>query len=401
MTGFLFDLLSVFIASGFVVIGIITVMNVFVFTRLRPHPVPANFRPTVTLMIPARNEAHVIGETLNHLLAQDYPHFDVIVLDDDSSDGTGDVVRRIAEGDSRLQLLQGTPLPTGWMGKNWACHQMSQQATGDLLVFTDADVTWESAALSTLVAEVRRTGADLYTVWPTQRTVTWAERLVVPLMAFAIGAYLPVIGTYHAPFAAFGAACGQCMVWRREAYTRVGGHATVSDNVLEDVTQARAVKTGGMRLHMADGGGVISARMYDNWRSVRNGYAKNILAGYGNSVPILLLATVFHWVMFLIPWLWLILGGFIDLPCWPLTPALLALTGLLIRAVTAAYSRQRLVDALLMPVSVLLMTVIAWQAIRWHRTGGPRWKGRTVPHQSAGQRSQADLQTQKSKGITP
>ncbi|NJL58171.1 phytoene desaturase [bacterium] len=127
----------------------------------------------------------------------------------------------------------------------------------------------------------------------------------------------------------------------------------------------------------------FSAGCMMGWPSVCNGYAKNILAGYGNSVPVLLLATAFHWVMFLVPWLWLLAGAFVDLPGWPLTPALLILAGLLIRAVTAVFSRQRLVDALWMPVSVLLMTAIAWQAIQWHRTGGPRWKGRTVPHQRA------------------
>lgn len=374
----LLDFVVIFIASAFVVISIITLMNVFTFTRLRPKPAPADFKPFVSIMIPARNEAAVIGETIRRILAQDYTNFELFVLDDDSDDGTAKIVREAAGDDPRVTILQGESLPSGWLGKNWACHQMSKQARGDLLLFTDADVRWEPAALSTLLAEMQRTRTDLYTVWPTQHTETWSERLVVPLMAFAIGAYLPVIGTYHSPFAAFGAACGQCMVWKRDTYDKTGGHAAVRDNVLEDVTLARMVMTGGGRLHMADGGGVIGARMYQDWPSVRNGYAKNILAGYG-SVFALLLATVFHWLLFLFPVAWLAFGWFFNSTSWPLVPLTLTAAGITIRALTAAFSHQRVMDALFMPVSVLLMTVIATHSIRWHYTGGPRWKGRTVP----------------------
>ncbi len=377
-----FELIVFFIAVIFVGVSIITLMNVFVFTRLRPRPAPADFRPFVSIIIPARNEAHVIGETVRRLVAQAHTDFELIILDDNSTDDTAQIVRDSADGDARVKLISGKSLPPGWMGKNWACHQMAERAQGELLIFTDADVRWEPDALSTLLSEMQRTNADLYTVWPTQQAETLPERLVVPLMAFAIGAYLPVIGTYYAPGGALGApfaaACGQCMVWKRNVYESVGGHAAVRDNVLEDVTLARMVKSRGMRLHMADGGGVINARMYEDWPTVRDGYAKNILAGYGNSVPVLLLATIFHWLLFLFPVAWLITGWAFGANGWPQIPLILTIAGLTIRAVTAAFSRQRVLDALLMPVSVLLMTAIAMRSIRWHYSGGPRWKGRII-----------------------
>jgi chlorobactene glucosyltransferase len=122
---------------------------------------------------------------------------------------------------------------------------------------------------------------------------------------------------------------------------------------------------------MADGAGVVLCRMYHDWGSVRRGYAKNILAGYGGAVP-LLLATVFHWLVFLWPWAWLLTGG----GAWALA---LAVHGLILRMLTAVWTRQRALDALLMPVSVVLMTVIAAQSLYWHwRYGGPVWKGRVV-----------------------
>jgi chlorobactene glucosyltransferase len=373
------DALTLFIAAALLTITGITISNALCFPRLGRQPrALSDAPPRVSVLIPARNESAIIGETLCALLKQDYPRLEVLLLDDNSTDGTAEIARAL--GDSRLRVLDGAALPAGWLGKNWACHQLSEAATGDLLIFTDADVRWEPGALRALIADMTRTQADLLTVWPTQRTVTPPERLVVSLMALAIIGYLPVIGTHRTPFAVFAAACGQCMAWRRDAYQRVGGHARVRDNVLEDVTMARLVKRAGLRLRMEDGAGLIGCRMYRDWPSVRDGYAKNILAGYGNSVPALLLATIFHWLIFVYPWAWLLLGGVIPLGAgWPLVPLALAALGVLIRMTTAAVTGQRIIDGLLMPVSVALMTAIAARSIFWHfRYGGPQWKGRAV-----------------------
>jgi len=382
-------LLILLITAPLTVISLTTLLNLLTFPRLRPGILPAN-PALVSVMIPARNEAAVIGETIQHWLAQDYPNYEVILLDDGSDDGTDSIASTVANGDNRLTIMQGQPLPTGWMGKNWACHQMAEVAKGDILIFTDADVRWQPQALTAMIAEIERTKADLYTVWPTQHTVTWAERLCVSLMSIVILGYLPVIGTHYVPLSVFGAANGQCMAWKRKAYQQTGGHAAVHDNVLEDVTLARMVKGAGMRLRMADGNYLIGCRMYTDWPSVRDGYAKNILAGYGNSVAALLLATVFHWLIFLFPWLWLAFGWAIpSLSGWPVLPLGLIAIGLSIRAITAAFTHQRIQDALLMPISVILMTRIAFQAIWWHYSqGGPTWKGRIVRKQAATGKSQ-------------
>ncbi|GAB4526629.1 MAG: hydroxychlorobactene glucosyltransferase CruC [Anaerolineae bacterium] len=363
-----------FVTLALLVISLTTLLNVFLFPRLRPRTV--HTAPFVSVMIPARNEAAVIGETVQRLLAQDYPHYELLLLDDHSDDGTGDLARAAAQAAGsaeRLTVLQGKPLPPGWMGKNWACHQMQEAARGEILLFTDADVRWSPEGLRALVSEFERTQADLYTIWPTQQTLSWAERLCVPLMALVIIGYLPIIGTHYIPLSAFGAANGQCMAWRRRAYDALGGHYAVRDNVLEDVTLARMVKGRGGRLRMADGNQLVSCRMYTGWASVRDGFAKNILAGYG-SVAALLLATVFHLAVFILPLVWLITGAFGG--WWPLA---LIVLGVLVRAVTAAFTHQRVLDALLLPLSVLLMTRIAVQALWWHyRYGGPKWKGRVI-----------------------
>ena len=337
----------------------------------------ANAEPFVSVLIPARNEAAVIGATVARLLAQSYARFEVVVLDDHSNDGTGEIAR--ASGDPRLRVIDGQPLPPGWLGKNWACQQLADAAQGEWLVFTDADVCWSPDALAALVTDAEAASADVVTIWPTQITETWGERLVVPLMALVILAYLPVVLVHRTPWAAFAAANGQCLAFRRRAYAAVGGHAAVRAEIVEDITLARRAKTRGQRLRMVDGAGLVACRMYDGWGAVRAGYAKNIIAGYGDSVALLLLAAVFHGLVFLWPWVWLAFGwAFPALSGWPLVPLVLVALGVGVRALTAVVTHQRVADALLMPVSVVAMTVIAAQALWWRWHGGPRWKGRTL-----------------------
>ncbi len=361
----------IFVSTTLIGMAGILLTNVLAFPRLRPTA-QVKDAPLVSVLVPARNEAAVIATTLRGILAQTYTNIEVVMLDDHSQDDTFAIAQSIAAQDPRLRVLRGVTLPVGWLGKAWACQQLGQAARGDVLVFADADTVWHPEALNAVINAMQTTRADLYTVWPTQQTHTWAERLVVPLMTFVILSYLPVLLVHHTPFAVFAAANGQFMAWRKAAYLRVGGHQRVANNVLDDVTLARCAKKRGLRLRMADGSGLLGCRMYTNWTSTRDGFAKNILAGYGNSVIALVVAAVFHWVVFLLPFVGLLVDGW---RVWSLTLLVLAMC---LRALSAAFARQRVLDALLMPVSVLLMTRIAAQAVYWHFNGGARWKGRVI-----------------------
>jgi chlorobactene glucosyltransferase len=355
-----------------IVISVIAIVNTLTFPRL--HPVEQLSYPLVSIMIPARDEAGIISETIQSLLAQNYPDYEIILLDDNSTDGTAGLAHMAAEGDPRMKILHGAPLPAGWKGKNWACHQLSRAARGSLLVFTDADVFWSADALPAICAELRRSRADMLAVWPTQITETWGERLVVPLMGFAILAYLPVLAVHFITWPVFAAANGQCLVFQRAAYEQIGGHMAVREAIVDDMAFAYKVKRAGLRLRMSDGNRFVKTRMYRNWSEVRDGYAKNILAGYGDSILFLFSSVIFHWMLFVVPWFWL----FISLlnSANPLLPVMLILLGVLTRALTAATTHQRVPDAFFLPVSVVLMSVITAYAIKWRFSGGPRWKGR-------------------------
>jgi len=175
---------NVIILTGLMLALGMVVANVACFGGLRPAAPPVfSEAPLVSILVPARNEARNIEACIGSLLAQDYPNFELIVLDDHSDDGTGDIVRRLGlrdEGERRV--MTGTALPTGWTGKGWACHQLSLAARGEYLFFTDADTTHALGTVSATVAAAREYRADLVSAWPRLITVTWGEQLIIPMI---------------------------------------------------------------------------------------------------------------------------------------------------------------------------------------------------------------------------
>lgn len=358
------------VAGALVILAMTMAMNLLIFPRLHEDEIPEK-EPFISILIPARNEADVITQTVRHHLAQKCRHFELLILDDDSDDGTGEIALKAGQGDERLRIIKGTNLPDGWMGKSWACQRLGQTAKGDILIFTDADVQWKPDALNSVISQMEKASVDMLTVWSTQITETFVERLTVPLIAQVILGYLPTVMVHYSPLSLFAAANGQVMAWRRDAYEAIGGHSIVANNVLDDVTLAKEAKKQGFRIRMVDGNGHVLTRMYDNWESIRNGFAKNILAGYGGVIH-LLFGIVFHCLLFLFPYVLLFL------PQYRLEGLILILAGLSLRAISAYFTRQRLIDTIWMPISVILFTIIAFQSIYWHLSGGVRWKGRKL-----------------------
>lgn len=308
--GAIMEALNWLVAASLACILLITCVNALTMPRL------------LAMGRHGRDEAATIPMAIRDLLRQTYRHFEVIVLDDDSTDGTAAAALAAAGGDPRVRVVHGDPLPGGWLGKAWACHQLGRLGRGRWLLFADADVRWQPDALAAILAHAADRRADVLAVWPTQITRTWAERLVVPLLSFAAVGYLPWPLVHALPWRSLAAANGQCMLFRREAYQAVGGHEAVRATIIEDVALARRAKASGLSLCLVDASGLVACRMYQSWREVRDGFAKNILAGYGGRVSLLLLATVRHWLLFVGPWIGLV-GGFWGLrwPGWPHWPA--------------------------------------------------------------------------------
>jgi len=373
------NILIILFITPLIVISFIAILNTITFPRLKPN-IPEGDSPFVSILIPARDESTNIQRSINSILSSNYPNFEVILLDDHSQDDTAKLALDTAAGDPRFRLIYSKTLPHDWIGKNWACHQLSEVASGEIFVFTDADVFWKKDALSSSLWTMNHYRADLLTIFPTQITETRAERLIVPMMMFIIIAYLPELLVRLSPWAVFSAANGQVLIFRRTAYAFIGGHAAVHNNVIEDLGLAWKTKHSGLRLVMALGGNHIFSRMYHNWVEVSDGFAKNILAGHGGKPFYLWLSWFFHWSVFLFPFISLIFVVFINNDGdWILFPLAMISIGILIRMLTAAMTRQRLIDAFTLPISVLLISAIATKSLYWYyKYGGPIWKGRSI-----------------------
>jgi chlorobactene glucosyltransferase len=247
--------------------------------RLAPLPPGPAHGPLVSVLVPARDEAARIGACLDGLAQQSYRRFELIVVDDHSSDGTADVVRGHAGQLPELAIVEGAALPAGWAGKPWACHQAAERARGELLVFLDADVIPRPGLLAALVARAEARRLDLLTLMPLLRLGSTAERLVLPaFMALLYGLYpLREVSDPRSPVAF---ANGQCLLIRRRAYDTIGGHAAVRARILEDTELGQRAKAAGLPIEAAVAPELIEVRMYTGWASLTEGLGKNAVAGY-------------------------------------------------------------------------------------------------------------------------
>lgn len=225
----------------------IALSNVRVLRRLGKYPLPSGF-PSLSVLIPAQNEEANIQPCVRSLLTQEYPDFEISVLNDNSTDGTGRELAALAAQSDLVRILRGKPLPPDWLGKHWACHQLAQAAKGELLLFTDADTRHHPLALRDAVAALLAEEADLLTALPQQEVVSWAEQLIVPVLPWSIFSFLPIGLAHRLRWPALSAAAGQLMLFRRQAYEQVGGHSGVRQHGTDDLALARKIKAQAQRL---------------------------------------------------------------------------------------------------------------------------------------------------------
>lgn len=245
-------------------------------------PVPT---PHVSVIIPARNERRNIERCLRSVLLSTYPALDVVVVDDDSDDGTGDVARAVATTDHRVRVIEASPLAPGWFGKQWACAAGSAVASGAILLFTDADTTHGTELIARAVNAMRRRGADLLSIAGSQEMHGFWERVIQPQMFGMLSLrYGGTEAVSNARRAEDVIANGQCIFVRRDAYESVGGHASVRDKVAEDLALAQLFYRSGMRVTLIAGVNQLSTRMYSSLAELVHGWQKNVYAGGRDAV---------------------------------------------------------------------------------------------------------------------
>jgi glycosyltransferase involved in cell wall biosynthesis len=241
-------------------------------------PASPTARPSVSVVIAARNEDRGLGATLESLLLQQGVDLEVLIVDDHSVDETASIARRYAEMDARVRLLPAPPLPDGWCGKPHAQAHGATQATHSLLLFADADVRFAPAAVASAVAALEDRGVDLVTLLPAAELQSFWERAVQPVMALIIF-YSVSFAKVNDPTDPQSVGVGAFLLMRRSIYDAAGGHAAIRDRIVDDYALAQTVKRAGGRLWFADGRDLISIRMYHSLAEIWRGWSKNLYEG--------------------------------------------------------------------------------------------------------------------------
>ncbi|MGE0226317.1 MAG: glycosyltransferase family 2 protein [Acetobacteraceae bacterium] len=355
--------LCLFLAAGPLLLG---AMNL----RLYRRPEPAAGQPSVSVLIPARNEEANIAEACAAVLANRDVDLDLVVLDDHSTDRTAAILRGI--DDPRLRVAEAPDLPPGWSGKQHACMHLARLARHETMVFVDADVRLTPDALSRIAGFLQRHDVGLASGFPHQRTETWGERLLLPLIHFLLLGYLPMRIMQRLSAPSLGAGCGQLIAVRRAAYERAGGHAAIRESWHDGVTLPRAFRRAGCMTGLFDADRLAVCRMYGSAAEVWHGLMKNATEGMARPVALPV---------------WTVILGFgqvLPLPLFlvaPSVPAALAVAASLgLRLVIAWRFRQSWISACLHPIGVAVLLALQWTALLRAAQGRPTtWRGRTSP----------------------
>jgi len=328
----------------------------------------------VSVLIPARNEERSIAAAVDSVLASEGVVFELIVLDDGSTDRTAEIVQQFANDDRRVHLEQGKRLPAGWNGKQHACFVLASLAQYETLCFLDADVRIEPQALARMAVFLRDSRASLVSGFPRQETGTFLEKLLLPLIHFVLLGYLPLAGMRRYPTSAgFAAGCGQFLMMRSDAYWALGGHQSIQSTMHDGLLLPKVFREHGFVTDLADLTDLATCRMYRSATEVWNGLTKNATEGIASPariVPFTLLLACGQILPFVaLPFVW---GG----ANWgPMVAAVCA--AYLPRVLAAARFRQGWMSVLLHPFGVAVLLVLEWNALFRKMVGRKSaWKDR-------------------------
>jgi cellulose synthase/poly-beta-1,6-N-acetylglucosamine synthase-like glycosyltransferase len=333
----------------------------------------------VSAIVPARNEEAVIRACVESLASQ--PEIlEVLVVDDQSSDRTGAIVEELMREHGKVRLLKSRELPAGWVGKNNAVWQGARNANGEWLLFTDADAIHKGESMEKALGIAERENAAMVSLSPEQVMERWYEKALIPYVYCRLGSRFSYADV-NDPKKNVAAANGQFLLIRRDVYNAVGGHASVADEVLEDVALARRVKAAGYRIWFGSEKGIVRVRMYRTFGAMWEGWNKNLYLLMGGSEgeisreifralgPVLstLIAAIST-------------RGLIDNWAAALTVLAIGFVGLSI-AYDDELRRNQFSDRLVwygMP-GRLLFALVLWTSYQGHRHGKLKWKGREYP----------------------
>ncbi len=374
------------IAIGLAIFLLNLILNLRSLKMPSPDSKVAEPAPFVSVLIPARNEEPNIESCLESLQKQDYPNFEILVLDDSSSDGTANIVQRMAAKDSRIRMLGGEPLPEGWAGKPFACYQLAKQAGGSWLLFVDADTIHAPEMLRSVLALALRLKPALLSGFPRQLATSLPQKVVIPVLYFVILSWFPLWWLQSSKKPKPSLAIGQFLLFSRDEYWRIGGHEAVKSRILEDVWLGIEVTRHGSRNVAIDLSPVVSCNMYRSVGAMWEGFVKWTYSVAALSPAALIGMIAAGYVFFLAPFYWLWNELFVvSIPSdWRIIVILQVAAVLLMRWMVDNRFKEPVASTLLHPVGfAFLFATGLYGALRRAAGAGVHWKNRLYYRESS------------------
>lgn len=352
--------------------------------RTPPDPLPTP-APRLSVLVPARNEAPNLEACVRSILDAGYPgSLEVVIVDDRSTDGTGEIAARLAAADGRVRLVAGADPPPGWLGKPHALHLGQAAATGEWLLFLDADVRVTPGGLSRLLGRVLAQDAEMASALGRLTVESFWERVVQTRIGAVIAGGNP-LAEVNDPEHERALANGQCLLFRRDAYTRLGGHEAIRQSVLDDVDFAKRAKAEKVRYRLYFGPAVFACRMYTGLREIWGGWTKNLFPALSYSLGLTAIVTLLLFTTTLLPFVLLAKNAALLVLGMPVDATYLALEGVAVGAILAVDAVGHAVHGYrwglfwTFPLGMLVILALFWNSAWRIRSGrGAVWKGRVV-----------------------
>jgi chlorobactene glucosyltransferase len=372
------------IAGGLVLFMLNLFLNLRALKKPRPDsPLPES-APLISVMVPARDEEANIETCLKSLQAQDYPNFEILVINDHSSDNTAAVVRRLAAEDSRIRLFQSEPLPEGWAGKPFACYQLARRAGGSWYLFVDADTIHAPHMLRSVLAVAMESRPGMLSGFPRQLANSLPQKIAIPVLYFVIMAWLPLWWLHRSKKPKPSLAIGQFLLFPREDYWKIGGHKAVKSRIIEDVWLGVEINRSGSRHIAIDLSPVVSCNMYHDVGAMCEGFIKWMYSVASLSRVFLALLLVAAYFFLLAPFYWLWQELFVMPTGWGAIIGFQVMVIFGMRWLVDSRFKEPVVSAFLHPLGFTFLVLTAIYAFSRQVVGaGVRWKNRLYSKESA------------------
>jgi chlorobactene glucosyltransferase len=370
-------LLTIVILSGYTFL--VSVLNVFSFSK--PKPLFPKKQNLLSIIVPCRNEEENINNCVQSILTQDYENFELLLIDDNSTDNTWNIIQNLAINNDKILPLKGESLPKDWAGKNWACDQASRKSSGDFLLFIDADTTLSKYAVSSGLKQIEDDKIEFLTLVPKRKFFNFTDYLIWIMVSWFIFSWIPFYIARKTPYSLLAAGFGQFLLFNKEAYNKIGGHDHIKGLVLDDFELARSIKNFGFSSSLMDGTSLVETNGYKTSLESVDGHAKSIFATFRYNILLFLLAFFGLLILFYVPFLnvFSFLFG-LEIQSFYLILSLSSI-GFIFMSIllsSKAFSIS-IFSSFIYPIAMIVLLFSGYRSFLSSFDGEIKWKGRSTP----------------------